>query len=96
MMTRSAIEPAVQSELHSPCPCPHDSCWHSGKNATQMSAMAVRLTEPSVDHGKRPVSCGQGAGNCRQPGPEVLVGPGQLFAHSGAGAMDDRERSLVQ
>ena len=25
-------------------PCPHDHCWNSRKNATQMPAMIVRLT----------------------------------------------------
>ena len=29
--------------------------------------------------GKRPVSCGQGAGNCRQPGPAEMCLPPQLF-----------------
>ena len=36
---REGCHPVVRPE-----PCPHDGCWHSWKNATQMPAMILRLT----------------------------------------------------
>ena len=39
---------------------------------TVQSAEHSPCPEPSVLQGKRPVSCGQGAGNCRQPGPAEM------------------------
>eukprot|EP01045_Picozoa_sp_COSAG04_P030705 COSAG04_NODE_5425_length_1624_cov_1.864262_3_plen_238_part_00 len=45
---REGCHPVVRPE-----PCPHDCCWHSWNNATQMPAMIVRLTAVRSARGAR-------------------------------------------
>ena len=54
---------------------PRNGCGFADTSAHQQQAGDSLAAH--VDQGRRPVSCGQGAGNCWQPGPEVPPGPGQ-------------------
>ena len=54
---------------------PRNGCGFADTSAHQQQARDSLAAH--VDQGSRPVSCGHGAGNCWQPGPEVPLGPGQ-------------------
>ena len=54
---------------------PRNGCGFADTSAHQQQTGGSLVAH--VDQGRRPVSCGQGAGNCWQPGPEVPPGPGQ-------------------
>ena len=44
LVARGPVGQGVVLNKEGRAPCPHDSCWHSWKNATQLPAMIVRLT----------------------------------------------------